>query len=41
MTQDELSVRKAIADVELIRRVLDQADHKAAKAGLFWCHPHR
>ncbi len=28
MTQDELSVRKAIADVELIRRVLDQAHHK-------------
>ena len=35
MAQDELSVRKAIADVELIRRVLDQADHKTAKAGLF------
>jgi hypothetical protein len=35
MTQNELSVRKAIADVELIRRVLDQADHKTAKAGLF------
>ena len=35
MAQDELSVRKAIADVELIRRVLDQADHKTVKAGLF------
>jgi len=35
MAQDELSVRKAIADVELIRRVLDQADHKTATTGLF------
>ena len=35
MTQDELSVRKAIADVELIRRVLDQAHHKTAAADLF------
>jgi hypothetical protein len=35
MSQDELSVRKAIADIELIRRVLDQADHKTVKTGLF------
>ena len=35
MAQDELNIRKAIADVELIRRVLDQADHKAAATGLF------
>ncbi len=35
MSQDELSVRKAIADIELIRRVLDQADHKTIKTGLF------
>ena len=35
MSQDELSVRKAIADIELLRRVLDQADHKTVKTGLF------
>ena len=35
MSQDELSVRKAIADIELIRRVLDQAYHKTIKTGLF------
>ena len=35
MAQDELNVRKAIADIELIRRVLDQADHKTDTADLF------
>ena len=38
MFPEELNVRKAIADVELIRRVLDQAEHNdrpAQTTGLF------
>ena len=38
MSPEELNVRKAIADVELIRRVLDQAEKSESPAqtvGLF------